>query len=150
MKQTFSAETLKSYALTFRAIDRENRGFIDVDQLMEALYLTGVKSDRKTVIGIIQLLEEGTENTMDLGEFVHFMHVCANARTDDVLSVIFYSADFDYTGTINKKKLRKIVSKLGIKMSEEEICEMYQSTADNKDGTISQSMFKALMAELMQ
>ncbi|CAL6015400.1 EF_hand domain-containing protein [Hexamita inflata] len=150
MKATFTAETLKKYALIYKAIDKTNRGYIDTDQLMEALAALNVKIDRTTVHGIVQLVDEDMNNRMDMGEFVHFLHICQNADPKDVKTVLFYAADYDYTQTVNKSKLQKILVKLGIKMSEEELQGVIESTADNEDGSLSYEMFIALMDELVQ
>ena len=106
--------------------------------------------DKDTIKGMIDLVDTNNDGTMDKKEFCHFLHICENADPSDIKTILFLAADTDFSNTVDREELNVIFKKLGVNASPEEVSQVMNAVADNKDGTISYEMFLALMDELMK
>ncbi|CAL6022463.1 EF_hand domain-containing protein [Hexamita inflata] len=140
---------LNLYESIFRALDTDDSGGIDPDELYAALQELGIRMNKECIRSMIDLIDENGDGLMQLDEFCHFMYVCQNSKPNDTKSILFFAADNDYSGTIDKFELVEILEKLNVEITEDEVFEMAEQVADNEDGTLSYEMFLELMSKLM-
>ena len=145
-----SKANLELYKQIFGAIDSDKSGKIDVKELTKALKELGIDMDFETIKGMIELVDANNDGQMDIDEFSQFLHICENAKPDDIRTILFLAADTNYSNTIDRAELGVIFKKLGVNASPKEIDEVFGAVADNKDNTISYEMFLAMVDELMK
>ncbi|CAL6099786.1 EF_hand domain-containing protein [Hexamita inflata] len=132
----------------FNVIDGDHSGKIDKKELANALSTLQLNIDTDTIHNILNLIDQDNDEQMNYDEFCVFINVCDNADPELPASVLFYAADLDFSGSINRSELSKILKKLDINIDLQQLQMVMNEAADNKDRTISYSMFIKLIEEM--
>ncbi|CAL6112397.1 EF_hand domain-containing protein [Hexamita inflata] len=142
---------LQKYEQIFKHLDQDNKGFIDMDQLFYAVtHILKIDMDKTTLEVMMNLTDDNNDGVTQENEFCHFIYICENADFKDTKSILFYAADDDYSGTIDKFELLKIIKKLHINMNENDVFNMVKALADNDDQSLSYNMFLQVMDNLIK
>ncbi|CAL6034158.1 EF_hand domain-containing protein [Hexamita inflata] len=139
----------KQLKQVFGAIDGDKSGKINTSELSKALKQVGMEMDDDTIKGMLDLIDTDSDGQMNFKEFMTFINVCENAEPENVGSILFYAADTDFSGKIDKKELKVILEKLGVKATDAQLSEVMAEVAD-KTGEITHDGFKALVEALSE
>ncbi|CAL5999118.1 EF_hand domain-containing protein [Hexamita inflata] len=140
----------KACEKAFKAIDKDNSGELDLNELEEAFGLLDIHMKKDEIKGILEIVDADGDNKMNKTEFAHFVYICKNATPDDVKTILFLAADQDCSMTIDKNELLIILKKLGAEVDKAQVDELVKQVADNDDGTLSYEMFLAMMEKLLE
>ncbi|CAL6112415.1 EF_hand domain-containing protein [Hexamita inflata] len=141
---------LYKYEQIFKQMDSEELGYLKIDQLYHAVNKQlKIDMDMKTLEVMMALVDDNNDGVMQEDEFCHFLYICQNADFNDTKSILFYAADDDYSGSIDKFEMLKIIDKLHLDIKQELIFSMVSKQADNDDGSLSYSMFITIMNQMM-
>lgn len=77
----------------------------------------GISYDDITLDGMMELVDDNGDQKMQLAEFIRFMYICENSRPSDIKTVLFISADQDYSNTISAEEFHKIIQKFNLVIS---------------------------------
>jgi len=95
---------------------------------------------------MIQSVDDNGDGEIDFDEFLILMKSRIGSQdADEELKEAFRVFDTDDSGEIDKKELKRLMKKLGQKLSEAELDAMMAEVDTNGDGVISFEEFKALM-----
>ncbi|CAL6016846.1 EF_hand domain-containing protein [Hexamita inflata] len=87
--------------------------------------------------------------TLSVDQFIHLIYIIENTTTNDTTKMMFLSADTTQSGTINRAGVESVLKKMGASPKTQQIDELMEALADNKDGTLSYEAFKGLIDGLM-
>ncbi|CAL5999042.1 EF_hand domain-containing protein [Hexamita inflata] len=149
MSQKIEKPDFASCEKAFKAIDSDRSDNLDLDELKKAFELLEMHLSKDEIKSIVEIVDTDGDGQMNCKEFVHFVYICKNADPKDVKTILFLAADLDCSGTIDKNELRMILKKLGATVTEQQIDDLMDVVADNKDGTISYEMFIALLDKIL-
>ncbi|CAL6033972.1 EF_hand domain-containing protein [Hexamita inflata] len=140
----------KAFKQIFDTIDADRSGKIDRNELQKALALMQLDMDKETIDQMLHLVDQDNDGQMDFEEFCIFVNVCENADPETPASVLFYAADLDYSGSIDRQELIKIFQKIDVNINKQQSEQIMADAADNADGSISYPMFLKLMDAMSQ
>ena len=97
---------------------------------------------------MISSVDENRDGEISFDEFVILMKSrIGPVDPDQELRDAFAVFDTDNSGAIDRKELKRLMKKLGQKLSEQELDAMMDEVDTNGDGEISFEEFKALMTD---
>jgi calmodulin len=137
-------EQLDQYKEAFKMFDTNNTGQIGVDQIRKALKKFGQDLTRKEVEDMIKDLDVDGSGFLSFEEFVTLM---TTQTVEEVVSVedevirAFRTFDKDGNGKISMSEFRFILTKLGDKMPENEVDEVFKEADLNHDGVLNYEEF---------
>ncbi|CAL6112395.1 EF_hand domain-containing protein [Hexamita inflata] len=139
------------YEQIFRAFDIKNFKYIDKSQLFQAITnKLRIDMDMKTLEVMMALVDDNNDGVMQEDEFCHFLYICQNADFNDTKSILFYAADDDYSGSIDKFEMLKIIKKLNYNIKQELVFETVEKHADNYDQSLSYCTFQQVVNSLVK
>ncbi|XP_052766341.1 calmodulin-A-like isoform X2 [Mya arenaria] len=130
---------------TFKLFDRDSDGYLTPRELGEAMR---AMAQHPTELEIQELTKK-PENSVDDGpqmtDFDAFLQIMAKRMTvpepDDQLLEAFRVFDKEGTGVISAADLRRIVTSMGERLTDEEVEEMIREGDDDGDGQINYAEF---------
>ncbi|CAL6105773.1 EF_hand domain-containing protein [Hexamita inflata] len=141
---------LYKYEQVFQNLDRDNLGYVTLKQLYFALNTQlKISMDMKTLEVMMTLVDDNNDGVMQEDEFCHFIYICENADFKDTKSILFFAADDDYSGSIDKFELLKITKKLKLNLNQNQVFKTVQEVGDNDDGSLSYNSFIKVMNEMI-
>ncbi|CAL6098318.1 EF_hand domain-containing protein [Hexamita inflata] len=140
---------LYKYEQIFAELDYENKGYMTLDQLEEAVNdQMNLSINRLTLEYMLNIVDDNNDGVMQMDEFCSFLYICENSNYKDVKSILFYAADADYSGSIDKFEVLKISKKLKMSVTYEDVFRIVEELADNDDKSLSYSVFQDVMDRL--
>ncbi|CAL6105775.1 EF_hand domain-containing protein [Hexamita inflata] len=137
---------LTKYEQIFQKLDQDRKGSLDIQQLYHAVNKQlKIDMDMKTLEVMMALVDDNNDGVMQEDEFCHFLYICQNADFNDTKSILFYAADDDYSGSIDKFELLKIAQKLRLNILAQDVFKVIQKYSDNEDGSLSHDKFIQVM-----
>ncbi|CAL6105769.1 EF_hand domain-containing protein [Hexamita inflata] len=137
----------------FKQADTKNKGFLSMDQLFYAITrLLRIQINMATLEIIMTLTDENNDGVTQEDEFCHIVYICENADLRDTQSILFYAADNDYSGTIEKSELFNVSKKLGIETNELELFAMMSvlTGTQTDEQSLNYDMFEHIMDILIK
>jgi Ca2+-binding EF-hand superfamily protein len=137
-------EQLDQYQEAFKMFDTNNTGEIGVEQIRKALKKFGQDLTRKEVEDMIRDLDQDGSGSLTFEEFVTLM---IKQTVEEVVSIedevirAFRTFDKDGNGKISMNEFRYILTKLGDKMPESEVDEIFKEADLNNDGFLNYEEF---------
>jgi calmodulin len=133
--------TLFSLSLSHPSI-----GTIELDELKQVMRKLGQNPSEAELVEMINSVDENGDNEIDFEEFLVLMKSRIGEKDPDKeLRDAFAVFDSDGSGSIDRKELKRLMKKLGQKLSDEEVDAMMDEVDTNGDGEISFEEFKAMM-----
>lgn len=132
---------------TFKLLDRNNDGYLTVQELGEAMR---AMAQHPTEYEIQELVKkpEGEEGPA-LTDFDTFLTIMAKRlsvpEAEDQLLEAFKVFDKEGTGVLSAADLRKIVTTMGEKLTDEEVEELIREADDDGDGQINYQEFTQML-----
>jgi len=128
----------------FKIFDKDGDGKITVDEVENLLKSLGERATRADALEMIAKVDKNNDGTIDFEEFVTLM-ASAKSSPDEEMLAAFKVFDEDGSGTITIDELRKVMRKLGEKVTEDQLKEMIKAADTNGDGLIDYSEFVKMM-----
>ncbi|KAJ1650247.1 hypothetical protein IWQ61_008899 [Dispira simplex] len=146
MTDTLTREQLAELKETFTVFDKDNDGFITLDELESAFKKLGETVTRKELEETIRNVDADNDGKVDFNEFITLM---AGTAEDDKeksnrmkeLRQTFQVFDKDGDGFVTREELREVMSQLGETLDDQELDEMMTSADANKDGKLDFAEF---------
>uniref|UniRef100_A0A7S2VFZ2 EF-hand domain-containing protein n=1 Tax=Entomoneis paludosa TaxID=265537 RepID=A0A7S2VFZ2_9STRA len=121
-------------------------GTIELHELQQVMHKLGQSPTKSELQEMIQSVDDNGDGEIDFDEFLILMKSRIGSQdADEELKEAFRVFDTDDSGEIDKKELKRLMKKLGQKLSEAELDAMMAEVDTNGDGVISFEEFKALM-----
>jgi calmodulin len=145
---TVPEEQLDRYREAFKMFDTEGVGHISVDQIRKALKKFGQDFTRSEVEDMIRDLDQDGSGTLTFEEFVTLMtkstveEVEVISLEDDIIRA-FRTFDRDDDGKISMDEFRFILCRLGERMPEDEVDNIFREADLNHDGILDYEEFVA-------
>ncbi|KAI8140106.1 calmodulin-like protein [Fennellomyces sp. T-0311] len=169
MSNNVTKEELETLKQAFSLYDRDGDGGITVKEFGDILKSLNVGSTAEEIESIVKSVDRNHDGRIDFDEFVVAMtrHLPPpqdhpkRAQTyppitkgkrlsfyeDDELKQCFHAFDKNGDGYISLNELEEVMSRLGEKLSQQELKDMMDDADTNKDGQIDFKEFKKLMPQ---
>jgi Ca2+-binding EF-hand superfamily protein len=122
------------------------KGTIELHELQQVMSKLGQNPTEQELIEMISTVDHNGDHEIDFNEFLILMKSRIVGRDpDQELREAFTVFDTDNSGAIDRKELKRLMKKLGQKLSEQELDAMMDEVDTNGDGEISFEEFKELM-----
>jgi calcium-dependent protein kinase len=131
----------------FHQIDKNRTGLIDASELSEAIKKMDFDIPEEEINHIIKEIDYAGNGMVNYSEFLAATISVKSILTHEKIWALFAQFDTDNTGSITKSNIKEAFSKLGKKISEEELKTIMKEHDIKKDGKISFEEFKAMMTE---
>jgi len=128
----------------FRIFDKDNDGRITSDELEGIIQKFSDGSSKAEIKEMIAKIDTNNDGTIDFEEFVQLM-ASAKSSPDEEMMAAFKIFDEDGNGTITIDELRKVMKKLGERVTEDQLKEMIKAADLNNDGLIDYGEFVKMM-----
>eukprot|EP01123_Difflugia_compressa_P011852 TRINITY_DN4865_c0_g2_i1.p1 TRINITY_DN4865_c0_g2~~TRINITY_DN4865_c0_g2_i1.p1 ORF type:complete len:150 (+),score=44.91 TRINITY_DN4865_c0_g2_i1:149-598(+) len=129
----------------FKIFDKDGDGRITAIELEGILRSLGEKNATAAdAREMVSRVDRDGDGTIDFEEFVELM-ATSKSSTDEEMLAAFKVFDEDGNGTINIDELRKVMKKLGEKVTEDQLKEMIKAADINGDGLIDYHEFVKMM-----
>lgn len=140
-------QALENLRNTFRAIDKDNTGQINVEELQVALEKANLKITAEEVGRVIDSCDYAGNGKINYSEFLAATLSVQHVLNDELLYALFKHFDTDNSGYITCENLEEAF-KAGKKISSDEIKEILESHDIEKDGRISLEEFKVMFKKV--
>lgn len=139
---------LALYKQIFEKFDADKSGSVDINEMEAALKKLGLALSAAQIKGMITLMDKDANSTLDFTEFAQFFYTCEQADLKNNSDILFFAADSDYSGDIDKEEFVKILVKINVKPTPQQLEAMMKQVADAGKGTISHENFVKFMKQL--
>ena len=156
--QVFNTRKYKGLGLTdeeiteikeaFDLFDIEKTGFIETEDLKNAMETQGFAYKSPTIFKMVCELDVENKRKVDFDEFLALMtdHYIEEGSKKEAQKV-FNLFDVDHTGFIELKNLKKIAKELGETLDDDDIIELITKTDKDGDGKVSFDEFYHVMSK---
>ena len=130
----------------FSVYDKDGDGTITAKELETVMRKLNAKPTKSDLQAIINKADVDGNGTIDFSEFLTLMsqHMGDSKRKSKHMDA-FRVFDQNGDGFISKTELRRVMSKIGQKVTDEEIDDMIKSVDMNDDGKVNYEEFTQLM-----
>ena len=126
-------------------MDRNKTGTLSFDEIQRCLHTAGYNYASREIALIISNADQMGNGSIDYSDFLAAtLSARINVREEDLWEV-FSHFDMDNTDFISPENLSNVMKQAGKEVTSEEIDDMIQEVARNKDGNIRFDDFVALM-----
>ncbi|CAL5995645.1 EF_hand domain-containing protein [Hexamita inflata] len=136
------------YQEMFDELDYRGYNYLTLDQIIEAVNQQTNKYFDKNIAQQLMLTADFHDENMSLDQFCQFMYICENADYNDSVSILFYAADLNQSGYLDKQQVQKIVKKLKLGLVFKEVSSLVEMYADSYDGTVGYTVYKQIVKQL--
>lgn len=140
-----TAKEIKSLKLQFEKIDTDHTGFIDGEELAEAMKKSNLDVPAKEIDRIIKEIDYKGNKQINYSEFIAATLQTKKTLNDARLKVLFKEFDVDNTGYITKENMIEAFEKFDREISTKEMDEIFEKHDTERDGKISYVEFKIMM-----
>ena len=130
----------------FDLFDTDGSGTIDAKEFKVAMRALGFEPRKEEVKKMISDIDKDGSGTIDFSEFLELMTTKMSERDsrEEILKA-FRLFDYDQTGKISFRNLKRVAKELGENMTDEELQEMIDEADRDGDGEISEEEFLRIM-----
>lgn len=140
-----TAKEIEKLKKQFEAIDTDFTGYIDAEELSEAMKKSNLKVPAQEIDKIIDEIDYKGNKQINYSEFIAATLTTKKILNDSRLKVLFREFDVDNSGYITKDNLFEAFERLDKEVTEDEIKEILKKHDLAKDGRISFKEFKHMM-----
>tara|TARA_B110000285_G_C15075650_1_gene590563 strand:+ start:977 stop:1534 length:558 start_codon:yes stop_codon:yes gene_type:complete len=127
----------------FQAIDKNKSGFIERDQLCNAIRESKDNDyDNAKIDSMVDNLDRAKNQKINFSEFLSATIDLNSFLTEDRIQALFSAIDVDQTDQITKQNISDAFAKFGREVSEEELNEIMGEHDINETGYIDKVEFK--------
>ena len=129
----------------FQAIDTDHTGYIDAQELSEAMKKSNLNVPAKEIDTIIAEIDYKGNKQINYSEFIAATLRTKRILNDSRLKVLFKEFDVDDSGYITKENMIEAFNRLDKTVSNKQIEEILDKHDQAQDGRISFEEFKYMM-----
>ncbi|EPB84209.1 calmodulin [Mucor circinelloides 1006PhL] len=146
MSDQLTPEQIQEYREAFQLFDKNGDGSVSATELGVVLRSFGMNPTDAELQDMVSDVDADGNGHIDFEEFLNLVKDLKSGGKDtDDLREAFKVFDADGNGVIDRSELRKVMSSLNEKLTEEELDAMIKEADANGDGQISFDEFKAMM-----
>eukprot|EP00286_Rhodomonas_abbreviata_P015258 CAMPEP_0181322842 /NCGR_PEP_ID=MMETSP1101-20121128/19450_1 /TAXON_ID=46948 /ORGANISM="Rhodomonas abbreviata, Strain Caron Lab Isolate" /LENGTH=508 /DNA_ID=CAMNT_0023430795 /DNA_START=99 /DNA_END=1623 /DNA_ORIENTATION=- len=141
---------------SFDMLDRDKTGVINLQNIQDSLQALNFLKTPVELKNMLKRFDVRNTGEIDFDEFcimmgpAYYMRKESAHEHESELANIFDAFDLQRTGTINPAELKEILSRLGTKLTDEELNDMVRQADSNSDGVIDYPEFKAFLESHIQ
>jgi len=144
--QDIDDEQIADLKEAFAMFDIDGNGTIELAELQQVMHKLGQSPTKAELQEMIQSVDDNGDGEIDFDEFLILMKSrIGSVDAEEELKEAFRVFDTDDSGEIDKKELKRLMKKLGQKLTDSELDAMMREVDTNGDGVISFEEFKYLM-----
>lgn len=137
MSHRFDKKTLEELLKIFKQFDLDKDGTISPAELSEALMIFGCKPKKEELDNIINELDKDKSGELNFEEFIKvFTLQNEKTKTNQELIEAFKLIDSENDGYVTSTQLKLLLTKVGEKLSQEEVEEILNEIDPNGEGYI--------------
>jgi calcium-dependent protein kinase len=140
-----SAKEIEQLKKEFEKIDTDNSGYINAEELFEAMKKSNIKVPITEINRIIEEIDFKGNNQINYSEFIAATLQTKKILNNSRLMIIFKEFDVDNSGYITRDNLMEAFKRLGKDASEKDIDDILIEHDKAGDGQISFEEFKLMM-----
>ena len=129
----------------FEKIDTDHSGFLEFEEIVQAVSDAGLNYSREEITKIIENLDFSGNKRVNYGEFIAASIDLQSYLTEERVIAIFKSFDVDNKNVISKENIRDAFSKFGRTVSKKDLDTIFEAHDENGDGQIDFEEFKRMM-----
>jgi len=131
----------------FSVFDLNQDGYISKDELTQAMTNFGHLVSNHEIEEMITLVDKDGNGLIDFKEFLDLMDSNVLVQNvDQEMTNLFNYIDKNNDGFISEKELKEMLKGMGEKVKKKDIKKMMKMADENKDGKISFTEFKRMVA----
>ncbi|XP_064633952.1 neo-calmodulin-like [Lineus longissimus] len=147
MAELLTEDEITAFQEAFSLFDKDGDGSITTKQLGTVMRSLGQNPTEAELQEMIGEADECGNSNISFPEFLALMaEKCRNTENEEELRQAFQVFDGDGNGFICAAELRHVMTKLGEKLTEEEVDEMIKEADLDGDGQINYDEFVKMMA----
>lgn len=143
--KTLTAKQIGKLKEAFEKIDTDHTGYIDAEELSEAMKKSNLNVPAQEIDKIISEIDYRGNQQINYSEFIAATFSTKKILNDSKLQMLFKEFDIDNSGYITKENLVDAFEKFDKEISKEEIEKIIQTHDLANDGRISFKEFKVMM-----
>ena len=140
-----AASQVKDLQKEFESIDKDLSGFLELDELVQAIKKANVDMKEEEIKQIVKEVDYAENGRVNYSEFIAATINTKNFLSEQKLMAIFQSFDLDDTGFITINNLKDSFSKFGRDLTDHEIEQIMAAHDTDKDRSIDFQEFKLMM-----
>jgi calcium-dependent protein kinase len=140
-----AASQVKDLQKEFESIDKDMSGFLELDELVQAIKKANVDMKEEEIKQIVKEVDYAENGRVNYSEFIAATINTKNFLSEQKLMAIFQSFDLDDTGFITINNLKDSFSKFGRELTDHEIEQIMAAHDTDKDRSIDFQEFKLMM-----
>jgi len=144
-----SLSDIENTQKAFAALDLDNQGYIDKDDLKTAFEIMGINCNKEDIIKMVNEVENKNENVIDYNDFLKVIAYYRtiqsyNDENDFVDAFVAMGGNPDMSGKVDAQKLIQVI-KEEFNMTID-IVKLIEEIDEDGSGTIEYDEFKALLS----
>ncbi|EDQ90131.1 uncharacterized protein MONBRDRAFT_24630 [Monosiga brevicollis MX1] len=144
----FSAKQLKEFRLAYGIYDEDGDGKLDSDACCKCLRACGIPLTENAIANITTDLDIYSDGEVNWDGFMALMEEHHKPLpTEKELIAAFKAMDEDGSGAVSRSELKRFLTNVGEKLSEDEFEQMVADIDTDGDGEIDYKEFASLMAK---
>nr|XP_060632377.1 calmodulin-A-like [Anolis sagrei ordinatus] len=144
---SFSEEQVSEFKEAFLLFDKDGDGAITSQELGTVMRSLGQNPTEAELQEMIRKLDTDGNGMVDFPEFLNLLaRRMKNADSEDEVRKAFQVFDKDGNGYVSAAELRHIMTKLGEKLTDEEVEEMIKEADVDGDGQVNYEEFVRIMS----
>ncbi|XP_065832651.1 calmodulin-2 [Oscarella lobularis] len=141
----------EDFTEAFHLCDRDKNGKVTGNELEKVLKSLGMNPTKEEVADMIKFADLDGNATLELDEFLKMMEFNSGGpkgrEEREELKAAFKEFDADGNGFITAEELRKVMAKMGDKLSKAEVEQMVKDADDSGDGKVDFFEFARMMTK---
>jgi Ca2+-binding EF-hand superfamily protein len=148
LRPGLTEEDIEEIKEAFDLFDSDGSGTVQPRELKNAMVSLGFEAKNATLFHTICELDKDGSGEIEFDEFLNMMssQMSDHASREEIRN-IFFMFDYDKTGHINIKNLRKIARDLGETCEEDELLDLIRKADSDGDGQVSFEDFYNVMTK---
>jgi len=123
---------------TFKRLDKDNDGKINIKEVTELLSSLGVKTDSAAIKTSIRRINRSADEEIDFESFKKW-YLASEARIQAEFNHIFDKMDTNKDGYIEAEEVKVMLKELGHKPSDEDVVQVMGDLLQSEDGNVDMS-----------
>ncbi|XP_062067424.1 calmodulin-like protein 3 [Lepus europaeus] len=148
MAEELSPEQVAEFKQAFSRFDKNGDGTINIEELGAVMQLLGKKLSEEELKALIARVDKDGDGAISFQEFLaEMVRMMKGGGSEQDLREAFRAFDLNGDGHISVEELKQVMSKLGEKLSHEELNAMIQEADTDKDGKVNYEEFMHIFTQ---
>ncbi|CAL6106057.1 EF_hand domain-containing protein [Hexamita inflata] len=139
-----TADTI-TYRYVFNELDYQQKGSLSLQQLQQALQSLDIALNQDQLNRILRTIDRNNDNQIQFNEFCQLLYICNYADPTDPIQVLFFAADENFNGKVDKQELYTLFKKLNITVNTVDVDRLFKKFGQEE---LTYIQFKELINKL--